>query len=152
IVTRHLVRGPTLRTASMRGYHSSTRKLPRPRGRRHHGIAVVHGGSQVSVGKRGVLVATLRHRGLEMALVVRSQLVTGGAGINTPFTPVEALSIPRHIVDDGPVVYVRDVNRAHIHDRSIVKQSTTPPVTALETNPGVPAPVFHAAIKANMRP
>jgi hypothetical protein len=55
------------------------------------------------------------------------------------------------VVDDSPVVYVRDVDAAHIHGRAVIEVRTTAPVTTLESNTTIPEAVIHTAVEADMR-
>lgn len=98
-----------------------------------------------------MLVLSLRHRRLEVVLMFRRQLMRSGTRLYTIVTAVEANAIDRHVVDDGPVVYIGDVDRAHVHDRAIVEECAAAPVTTLKANTGISEPVVDAAIETNVR-
>jgi hypothetical protein len=94
----------------------------------------------------------LRRRRLKVVLMFRGQLGTGGVCLDTALPAVEANAIDRHVVDDGPVIYVCDVDRTHIHNCAIVEEASTAPVTTLKTNTSVSEPVVDTAVKADVRP
>ena len=82
-------------------------------------------------------------------IVFRGQLVRGGMRLDAA-RAVEGHVV--HVVDDGPVVYVGDVNAAHIHGRTVIEIGTAAPVTAFKSNTTIAEAVIHAAVKADMRP
>jgi hypothetical protein len=83
-----------------------------------------------------------------MMIVFRGQLVRGGMRLDAA-RAVEGRVV--HVVDDGPVVYVGDVNAAHIHGRTVIEIRTPAPIAAFESNTTIAEAVIHAAVKADMR-
>src|ERR1700722_3005597 len=83
-----------------------------------------------------------------MMIVFRGQLVRGGMPLGTAGAVEGHVG---HVVGDGPVVYVGDVNAAHIHGRTVIEIRTPAPITAFESNTAIAEAVIHTAVKANMR-
>jgi hypothetical protein len=95
-----------------------------------------------------MLMITLQRRRLEVMLMFRSQLVSGRSCLDT------TRSVERHVhivVDDRVVIYVGDVDAAHIHDRAVIEVSTTAPVTALKPNTTITEAVIDTAVEADVR-
>jgi hypothetical protein len=91
---------------------------------------------------------TLQRRRLEVMVTFRSKLMSSRSRLDT------ARSVERHvhvIVDDGPVIYVGDVNTTHVHGRTVIEERTTAPVTTLESNTTIAEAVIHTAVEANVR-
>jgi hypothetical protein len=149
-IMRYLVanRATVRATGSMRTNNTPSRKLARSRSRRHRRSSVIERRSQLSIACSGVLMITLQRRGFEVMLMFRCHLMRGGMRLYAA-RPVE-----RHmdvVVYDSVVIYVGDMNTAHVHNRSVVEVSTTTPVTALESNTAIAEAVIHTAVKADMR-
>jgi hypothetical protein len=144
----YFVRRATVRLASVRTNNTPAGELTRSRRCGHSGSAVIKRRAQLSIPCGGVLVVTLQRRGLEMMLVFCRQLMRSGTCLDA------ARAIERHVdvvVDDGMVIYVGDVDTAHIHDRAVIKVGTAAPVTALESNTAITEAVIHTAVEADMR-
>jgi hypothetical protein len=147
-VMRFIVRGAAVRTTSMRGNNASSRELTRSRSGGNARSAVVKRRAQLSITRSRMLMITLQRRGLEMMIMFRCELVRGRMRLDT------AGAVERHVVDvvdDGPVVYVGDMNTTHVHGRAIIKERTAAPVTALESNTAITEPVIHTAVETDMR-
>jgi hypothetical protein len=144
----YFVRRAAVRLTSVRTNNTPAGELTRSRRCGHSGSAVIERRTQLSIPCGGVLVVTLQRRGLEMMLVFCRQLMRSGTCLDA------ARAIERHVdvvVDDGMVIYVGDVDTAHIHDRAVIKVGTAAPVTALESNTAIPEAVIHTAVEADMR-
>jgi len=82
-------------------------------------------------------------------LTLRCHLVRRSARHQTTRAAVER-NVVVH-VDHSPVVYVRHVHRPDVHDRAVIKKRAAMPVTALESNTGIPAAVIDSTIEADVR-
>ena len=151
VVMRHIARRPTLRAAATCGDNSMARELVRAGSSRDRRPTVIHRLSQVPVGRCKMLMIPLHPGRLKVTLVLCTQLVCGRTNMQTTGTAVEAHTVDRDIVDNRPVVYVRDVNRADVTDRSVIKESPTAPVAARESNTGIPEAVIDTAIESDVR-
>jgi hypothetical protein len=87
-----------------------------------------------------------------MALVFRCQLMRIWSRMEATFTTVEAHASYIDVIDHRLVVHVGDMHTAKVGDRSVVVESTTTPVTTLETNTAVSVSVVDSAVKAYVRP
>ena len=146
-VMRYIVRGTTVRS-SMRRNNASSRELTRSRSSGHARSAVVKRRAQLSITRSRMLMITLQRRGLEMMVMFRCELVCGRMRLDTTGA-VERHVVP--VVDNGPVVYVGDMNTTHVHGRAVIKERTTAPVTAFESNTAITEPVIHTAVETDMR-
>jgi hypothetical protein len=146
-VVRYIVRGATVRS-SVRGNNASSGELTRSRSGGHARSTVVKRRAQLSITRSGMLMITLQRRGLEMMVMFRCELVSSRMRLDTTGA-VERHVVP--VVDNGPVVYVGDMNTTHVHGRAIIKERTTAPVTAFESNTAITEPVIHTAVETDMR-
>jgi hypothetical protein len=147
-VMRYIVRRTAVRTTSMRSNNSPSGELTRSRRGGHARSAVVKRRAQLSITCSRMLMITLQRRGLEMMVMFRCEFVSGR------MRPDTAGAVERHVinvVDDGPVVYVGDMNTTHVHGRAVIKECTTAPVTALESNTAIAEAVIHTAVETDMR-
>ena len=152
IVVRHITHRPTMWTDGVPGRdNAAARKLARPRCRCDRRSSVVHRLPEVPVARRKMLMVPLHRRRVEVTLMFRTQLVCGRTRMQTTGAAVEADTVHGDVVDNRPVVYVRHVNAADVTDRPVIKEGPTAPVTALESNTGVPEAVVHTAIESDVR-
>jgi hypothetical protein len=90
------------------------------------------------------------HRGrLEVMIVLRHHFMRRGACAQSTRTAIEGHVIIH--VNHSVVVYVRHVHATDVHDRAVIKERATAPVTALESNTGITEAVVHTAVEADMR-
>ena len=90
------------------------------------------------------------HRGrLEVMIALRHHFMRRGTYAQSTRTAVEGHVIIH--VNHGVVVYVGHVHAADVHDRAVIKERATAPVTALESNTGITEAVVHTAVEADMR-
>ncbi len=139
---------PAVRSTSMRSNDAFSRELTRSRRRGHTRSAVVERRTQLSVARSGVLMVSLHRRGLDVMIMFRGELV------RSRMRPDATGTVERHVVaviDEGPVVYVRDVDTTHVHSRAVVEKGTPAPVTAFESNTAIAEAVIHTAVEADMR-
>jgi hypothetical protein len=95
-----------------------------------------------------MLMVTLQRRGLDMMVMLGCELVGGRMRLDT------AGAVERHVVDvvdNGPVIYVGDMNTTHVHGRAVIEKRTAAPVTALESNTAITETVIHTAVETDMR-
>ena len=90
------------------------------------------------------------HRGrLEVMIVLRHHFMRRGTCTQSTRTAIEGHVIIH--VNHSVVVYVRHVHATDVHDRAVIKERATAPVTALESNTGITEAIVHTAVEADMR-
>jgi hypothetical protein len=85
-----------------------------------------------------------------MMIMFRGKLVSGRVCLKSTGPAIEG-HMTDVVVDDGPVIDVRDMDTPDVHDRAVIEVTSTAPVTALESNTAISEAVVHAAVEANMR-
>ena len=136
-------------TEATRRHYAMARELSRARSRRDTGMSVVERRAQLRVTTREVLVVPLHRGRLEVMIVFSHHFMRRGTCTQSTGSAVEGHVIIH--VNHSVVVYVRHVHAADVHDRTVIKERTTAPITTLESNTGITEAVVHTAVEADMR-
>jgi hypothetical protein len=115
------VRAEAVRRAHRpRSNHAGTGEITGTRSRRHGRTALVFADAKGGVGTRHLFMLALHRRHVDVPLSGGGQFVRGRPCLYA-IAAVVADPIHRDVVDDGPVVHIRDARVADVVDGAVVK-------------------------------
>ena len=111
---------------------------------------MIDGGSQTAIASGGLLVPGLRGRWREVSATGNPLLLGGRSRIGSTVAAVVADAVHARIVDDRLVVRVMNDRGVYVHDRGVVEELPSLPVSALKASAHVSESIKNAAVEADL--
>jgi hypothetical protein len=111
---------------------------------------VINGGAQAAIAGGGLLVPALRGRWREVPCAGKSLLFGCRCRIGSTVAAVVADAVHARVVYDGPVVRVMNDRGVYVHDRGVVKEVASSPVSALKASAHVSESIKNTTVEADL--